>query len=289
MTIPNLHLLLTNYPSSRWRLLLSPFADGPTNMAVDEAILLAVAESSAPPTLRFFGWMPPCLSLGYAQPIAEVDLERLRERGWDLVRRPTGGRAILHTDELTYSVIAPMSEPRVAGGVIESYRRLSRGLMRGLEIMGLRVRADKEHGENSKLPAPNVKNPVCFEVPSNYEITAGDKKLLGSAQVRKRRVVLQHGTLPLVGDIGRICDALGFDSDEERQRVRARVHQRATTVHDVLGREVGWEEAARAMARGFAEALNLALEESPLTPSESELAAKLRGEKYAGEAWNRRV
>ena len=113
--------------------------------------------------------------------------------------------------------------------------------------------------------------------------------MLGSAQVRKRRVVLQHGTLPLVGDIARICEALRFDSNEERQRVRVRVHQRATTVLEVLEREVIWEDAARAMARGFAEALNLTLEESPLTPRESEMAAKLREEKYAGEAWNRRA
>ncbi len=292
MTIPHPRSPLTNYPSSRWRLLLSPFADGPTNMAVDEAILLAVTEGDAPPTLRSFGWTPACLSLGYAQPIADVDLERLHERGWNLVRRPTGGRAILHTDELTYSVIAPMTEPRVVGGVVESYRRLSAGLMRGLEIMGLAVRAD-DVTRDMILPSQNQhvtpSGPVCFEVPSNYEITARGKKLLGSAQVRKRGGVLQHGTLPLVGDIARICEALRFESDEERGRVRARVRQRATTILEVLGREVSWEDAAAAMARGFAEALNLKLEASPLTARESEMAAKLREEKYAGEVWNKRV
>jgi len=280
-----------NYPPAPWRLLLSSLTDGPTNMSVDEAILLTVAAGQAPPTLRFFAWTPPCLSLGYAQPVADVDLDRLRARGWDLVRRPTGGRAILHTDELTYSVIAPVTEPRVAGGVVESYRQLSAGLMRGLQILGLRVRAEKEYGGNpapaSQLPIPN--NPVCFEVPSNYEITAGDKKLLGSAQVRKRGVVLQHGTLPLTGDIARICEGLRFASHEERQRVAARVHQRATTVLEVLGREVSWGEAAAAMARGFAEMLKLTLGESPLTARESELAAKLRAEKYTTEAWNHRV
>ena len=288
---------ITDPPPSRWRLLLSPLADGATNMAVDEAILLAVAEGTAPPTLRFFGWEPPCLSLGYAQPAADVDLDRLRARGWDLVRRPTGGRAILHTDELTYSVVAPMTDPRVAGGVIESYRRLSAGLMRGLEILGLTVRADKSDKiqiSNSKIQTPNHPitpslNPVCFEVPSNYEITVGDKKLLGSAQVRKRGVVLQHGTLPLTGDVARICEGLRFDSEAERQRVAARVHRRATTVLEVLGREVSWGEAAAAMARGFAEMLKLTLGESPLTARESELAAKLRAEKYTTEAWNHRV
>src|SRR5205085_12426413 len=208
------------YSRAAWRLLLSPAADGPFNMAVDEAILLAVAERASPPTLRFFDWTPPCLSLGYSQPAAEVNRARLAQFGYDLVRRPTGGRAILHTDELTYSIVAPMDEPRVRGGVMESYQKLSAGLMRGLVILGLNVRADKQH---DPAAAGAAKGPVCFEVPSNYEITAGaagqTRKLLGSAQVRKRGVVLQHGTLPLYGDIGRICDALVFDTGQEREHV----------------------------------------------------------------------
>ena len=278
------------YTPATWRLLRSPLADGATNMATDEAILRAVAEGAAPPTLRFFGWTPPCLSLGYAQPAGEVDRERLARFGYGLVRRPTGGRAILHTDELTYSVIAPMDEPRVRGGVVESYQQLSAGLLAGLAHLGLNVRADKEY---SATETGTAKGPVCFEVPSNYEITVGaggqPRKLLGSAQVRKQGVVLQHGTLPLTGDIGRICDALVFDSEAERQRVRDRVHARATTVAEVIGRDVSWVEAANALAQGFAEALNLAWQPEPLTPAEAALAEQMRADKYATEAWNARV
>jgi len=278
-----------SYPPATWRLLHSPWADGPTNMAVDEAILLAVAEGHAPPTLRFFGWTPPCLSLGYAQPLADVDVERLRGLGWDLVRRPTGGRAILHTDELTYSVIAPMTEPRVLGGVIESYRQLSAGLMRGLEILGLRVRADKTYAQDSSFKTQDSNTVVCFEVPSNYEITAGDKKLLGSAQVRKRGVVLQHGALPLTGDIARICEALRFESESERRRVRVRVAERATTLEAIAGRAVSWAEAAQALALGFAKTLNLTWDARELTAAERTQAERLRAEKYANEGWNGRV
>ncbi len=306
----HLQLPLTNYPPARWRLLLSPPADGATNMAVDEAILNAVAEGQLPPTLRFFAWVPPCFSLGYAQPVADVDLERLRARGWGLVRRPTGGRAILHTDELTYSVIAPMDEPRVLGGVVESYRLLSAGLLRGVERLGLSAQADRKpksqilgdprseaKGTRPKSQDPDptyqlpitTSNPICFETPSDYEITANGKKLLGSAQVRKRGVVLQHGTLPLTGDVARICEALTVESEAERARLRERVHQRATTIEEILGRPVSWEEAADALRRGFAEALNLILESAPLTPLEMALATKLREEKYATEAWNFRV
>lgn len=278
------------YPRATWRLLSSPFADGPQNMAVDEAILLTVAEGAAPPTLRFFGWEPPCLSLGYAQSAAEVDFDQLRRLGYGLVRRPTGGRAILHTDELTYSVIAPMDEPRVHGGVVESYQQLSAGLMRGLVQLGLSARADKTYAAND---AAVPKGPVCFEVPSNYEITVGmgsePRKLLGSAQVRKHGIVLQHGTLPLTGDIGRICDALVFASEAERQPARERVRQRAATVAEVMGAAVTWQEAAEALAAGFAEALNLELVEATLSWREQELAGRLRAEKYATEAWNCRV
>ena len=279
-----------SYPPATWRLLRSPLADGATNMAIDEAILAAVAEGSGPPTLRLFGWSPPCLSLGYAQPASEVDAERLRLLGYGLVRRPTGGRAILHTDELTYSVIAPMDEPRVRGGVVESYQQLSAGLLRGLALLGLSVRADKQY--DTAEPG-QAKGPVCFEVPSNYEITAGNgarpRKLLGSAQVRKRGVVLQHGALPLTGDIGRICDVLAFDSEAERGQARQRVRERATTMAEVAGREVSWLVAAEALARGFTEALNLSLNPAPLTAHELELAERLRAEKYGTKGWNGRV
>jgi lipoate-protein ligase A len=95
-------------------------------MAVDEVLLDAVGKNQALPSLRLYSWEPPCLSIGYAQPFIDIDHKRLSDLGWDWVRRPTGGRAILHTDELTYSVVAPLTEPRVSGGVLERYQRLSK-------------------------------------------------------------------------------------------------------------------------------------------------------------------
>src|SRR3989304_974655 len=103
-----------DYPATQWRLLITEPTDGPLNMAIDEAILPGVAEGASPPTLRFFAWEPPCLSLGYSQPVTDVDMDHLKAGGYDIVRRPTGGKAILHTDELTYSVITPQTDPRVA-------------------------------------------------------------------------------------------------------------------------------------------------------------------------------
>lgn len=272
------------YIPATWRLLHSSFADGPTNMAIDEAILLSVAAGQGSPTLRFFGWMPPCLSLGYAQSLADVAQDRLQTLGWGLVRRPTGGRAILHTDELTYSVIAPVQEPRVQGGVMESYRHLSAGLLRGLAALGVSAQADRMRLRGDRRDRTVA--PVCFEQPSHYEITWQGKKLLGSAQMRKAGMVLQHGTLPLAGDIARIGEALHFETEEQREQAKIRVRQRATTLAEVLGRAVSWEAAAQALAQGLAEMLNLTLQPGRLTEAEQALATRLRAEKYATPAWN---
>ncbi len=147
------------------------------------------------PTFRLYSWEPACLSIGYAQPCADIDFQRLSDRGWNWVRRPTGGRAILHTDELTYSIIAPLAEPRVAGGVLESYQRFSRALLTALHALNIPAEA---HPIRTTSDA-QANAAVCFEVPSNYEIVVNGKKLIGSAQARRKNGVLQHGSLPLSG------------------------------------------------------------------------------------------
>jgi lipoate-protein ligase A len=268
------------FPPARWRLLNTGEADGAMNMAIDEAILRAVAAGLVLPTLRFYAWQPACLSLGQAQSFADVDGKACAVRGYHVVRRPTGGRAILHTDELTYSVTAPEAEPRVSGGIVESYRRLSEGLLEGLRLLGV-PGIEAHHPEAEQQRASE--NPVCFQVPSTYEITVGSKKLIGSAQVRREGVVLQHGTLPLVGDIARICDVLASEPDP------IRVRDRAATVESVLGRAVSFDEAVEVMARGFASALNLELVPGDLLPQERTWAEELRRERYATDAWNRRL
>jgi lipoyl(octanoyl) transferase len=271
------------YAPAIWRVIIHRAADGPTNMAIDEAIADAVATGDAPPTLRFYAWEPGCLSLGYTQPVSDVDFDGLAANGWGIVRRLTGGRAILHIDELTYSVAARSDEPRVAGGVIESYRRLSGGLLAGLEKLGASVQAEKGDGE-----AHGFKGPVCFEVPSDYEITVNGRKLLGSAQTRRNGIVLQHGALPLYGDLGRICDALAFYDEAEREDARQRLLRRAITVEEALGEQVGMARAVGAMMAGFCDALNLRLEEGELSASEIARVEDLRATKYAMDKWTHR-
>jgi len=273
-----------------WRLLITPPADGATNMAIDEAILHALANGAGCPTLRFYQWEPPCLSLGYNQSHAEVDEAACAHLDYTWVRRPTGGRAILHTDELTYSVIAPDSEPRVRGGILKSYRQLSTGLLAGLRALGADVfQAQEEKALNSQ------KSAVCFDTPSNYEITVRGKKLIGSAQVRRRGMVLQHGSLPLSGDLTRIFACLrrvATGSDQPGQNPTEWgdwLLARACTLEQALGRGVSFREAADALAQGFASALNLRLEPGDLSDDERKLVERLRRDQYANDEWNRRV
>ena len=259
-----------------WRLLITPPAHGAWNMAVDESILEGMGNHSSPPTLRLYAWEPACLSLGYAQPLIDVDMERLQRRGWEVVRRPTGGRAVLHVDELTYSVIAPHSEPRVAGTVLESYRRLAQALVQALELLSLPVQVN----EKSAAVRAAVPNPVCFEVPSTYEITVDGKKLIGSAQARRKEGVLQHGSLPLAGDLTRILQVLAIPDEAARSRAAERLLSRATTVESALGRKVGWDEAAGAFIQAFTSVLALELQPGSLTPAEIERAEELVRVKY---------
>ena len=254
-------------------------------MAVDEAILESTTRGDVPPTLRLFTWQPACLSLGYAQPVADVDRQRLAQHGWDLVRRPTGGKAILHTDELTYSVTGPQTEPRLAGSVLESYRRLSTALLKALHLLGIpaQSQADVLHHDNEP------KGPVCFEVPSNYEITVEGKKLIGSAQARRREGVLQHGTLPLYGDLTRITAVLAFPDEAGRSLAAARLIRRATTAEIILGYLLDWDTVAHAFATAFEQALDLDLTPASLTTTELKRAAELEQEKYSHPSWTDRV
>jgi lipoate-protein ligase A len=274
-----------NYPFQKWRLLISVPSRGAWNMAVDEAILEAVDNKLVPPTLRLYAWDPPCLSIGYAQSMMDVDIVRLEALGWDWVRRPTGGRAILHTDELTYSVIAPQSDPRVSGGVLESYQRLSLALLTALRNLNIPAMSLPNHMVNRNQEA----GAVCFEIPSNYEIVVNEKKLIGSAQARRKNIVLQHGTLPLWGDLTRITKALTFSDEAKRNTAAVRLLSHATTVEMVLGYRLSWDDAAKAFISSFQSELNVELRSGELTSQEISRAHTLEQEKYTHPIWLERI
>jgi lipoate-protein ligase A len=242
-----------------------------------------VVEGVSPPTLRFYAWSPPCLSLGRSQALADVDLAACKAAGIDTVRRPTGGRSILHIDELTYSVALLQTDPRSEGGVVEGYRRLSEGLVAGLRQLGVpAVQAVGVGRSNEGQTA------ICFETPADYEITVAGRKLVGSAQWRARGGVLQHGTLPLCGDLSRIVSYLAL-SDAEREIQRHRILLQATTLEEAIGRILTFDKVAQDLAAGFAHALNLTLVLNGVTVRERRMASELRDRLYSAPDWTTRL
>ena len=254
------------------------------NMALDEAILEAVRTNQAPPTLRFYSWNPPCLSIGYAQSVDDADRGAIEELGWDLVRRPTGGKAILHTDEITYSISAPADHPLFAGGVLPSYERISLALIAGLERLGLEPELNV-----AESPEPSDGNPVCFQNPGAFEITVTGKKLVGSAQLRRSGTILQHGSLPLQGELGRICLALRYPDDEEREHAMEQVGQHAITIEQVLGVTPNWREMAEHLTAGFEQALQLNLSRLDLSHQEISRSHEILEERYSHPDWTQRI
>ncbi|MCZ6528824.1 MAG: biotin/lipoate A/B protein ligase family protein [Chloroflexi bacterium] len=253
-------------------------------MALDEAILEAVLKHRAPPTLRFYAWDPPCLSLGYAQTVNDADQAAIELEGWDLVRRPTGGRAILHTDELTYSISAQVDHPLFANGVLASYERISVALMAGLEAMGIEPEL-----RMADPPALGNGSPVCFQNPGAFEITVEGKKLVGSAQLRRAGAVLQHGSLPLKGELGRICLALRYANQHERERAMGEVGRHAITVESALGEPLPWEETARHLTAGFESTLQARFSRQEPSQLEIRRSHEILEMRYAHSDWTQRI
>jgi lipoate-protein ligase A len=274
----------SSHMTETWRLYLSPPALGAWNMAVDEAILEHVMRGEAHPTLRLYSWNPACLSLGRSQPYSDVDPAAIEANGWHVVRRITGGRAILHTDEITYSLIASNNNLHMRGSLLESYHHLALGLLAALKKLGADVALNEE-----KLDSTAQKNPVCFETPSTYEITVDGKKLIGSAQARIKDGVLQHGSLPLTGDLARITQALSFPEAGSRQRAAEKLLGRASTLESALGRAIPWGAASQAFVHGFETALGIQFERDELSLSEIRRVADLVKEKYVHPDWTARI
>jgi len=266
-----------------WRYLPYAVNTGAENMAVDEAIMRALATGAVKqPTLRFYGWDPPTLSLGYAQSFSkEVDEEACRRAGIDIVRRPTGGRAVLHQYELTYAVVAPEDEEHVQGTIIESYLKISQALLFGFQSLGVPA-VMVEHGNMAGLGSA-----ACFDAPSWYELVVDGRKLVGSAQVRKDGVMLQHGSIILHFDAALLFSLLRFKSDEIRKRLSAGFKEKACALDEVWPRPLTPSELEQAICRGFEAVMDIEFMEGGLSPAELALANEL-ATKYRSDVWTKK-
>lgn len=268
-----------------WRLLLTGKADGAWNMAVDEAILQAHALGKVPNTIRFFGWQPACVSIGFFQSLErEIDLDQCRALGVDYVRRPTGGRVVLHDAELTYSIVAGESDPFVSGSIKESYRKISQAVVIALRSLGANVQAERlKSGEALKK-----RTGVCFDSRSDYELSFEGRKLVGSAQCRRDGVVLQHGSILLDVDANSLFTLTGHPNNSSREDLVRQFSDKVATLKEAIGRPVSFEEAVRAAIGGFEKVLGADLESGLLTSEERGIAEDLREKKYTKREWNLR-
>jgi lipoyl(octanoyl) transferase len=271
----------------KWRIVVSDKLSSAGNMAVDEAILNGVIAGTSPPTIRFYDWLLPTASYGYNQSWEkEIDLDLVKKNNFDYVRRPTGGRLVLHFDEVTYAVIAP-AEDQLSGNVIQSYSEISRALKGGFMLMGLEV--DLERGELSAQHQRENLNP-CFTSSSRYELKFKGKKIAGSAQVRKKNTILQHGSILLNHDQSKVADILpGLDS-EQRKRVGKFLTRKSTAINRILPQKLSFLQAAEYLKNGFKTAWDTDQfnEKDVFMAHEINEVEQLISEKYSSDLWNKR-
>ena len=252
--------------TEEWRLLKTENNTASTNMAIDRAVLFANSEKKIPPTVRFFTWSPPAISIGYFQSLEdEVDLDVCKSLGVDYVRRITGGGAVFHDKELTYSIVIPESHPQIPKNIMESYERICGAIIKGLKQIGI---------ESTYVPI--------------NDIVTDRKKISGNAQTRKARTVLQHGTILVDVDVDKMFSLLKIPNEKIKDKMIADVKQRVTSIRHILGRDISFNETAEAMKIGFEEEFNMELVQGSLTEEEIKLSKEFEKEFFSSKDWNHR-
>jgi lipoate-protein ligase A len=262
-----------------YRFLDTRVQDAALNMAIDEAVHTHHLRGDAPPTLRVFRWRQPSISLGRFQSVErEIESERCQQLGVALVRRPTGGRAVYHRDEFTYSIVIG-KRYGVPAGVVAAYAYLAQGLLAALQSLG--VRAELSAERVSKQPSA-----ACFASSTQADLTSGGFKLVGSAQVWKDEALLQQGSLPLDDRAAEFFSMLRFPSEGVREEALAQYREKTTPLH-TFAANASWEDVAAAFRDGFSTALQAEFVPGDLSRSEWELAQQLVEEKYSKLDWRK--
>ncbi|WP_026695930.1 lipoate--protein ligase family protein [Peribacillus kribbensis] len=253
------------------------------NMAMDEALLNWHSQGLIPPVVRFYTWNPPGMSVGYFQKVhGRIDVEEVHRKGFKLVRRLTGGRAVLHDKELTYSVVVSEGHPKMPKGVTEAYRIISQGLLQGFRNLG--IDADLAIPEEGKKIG-KTNSAVCFDESSWYELVVNGRKSAGSAQCRQKGVILQHGSIPLEIDEETLFDCFIYPNERVKERAMKSFSGKAASVSEAAGRSISLEEIKEAFYKGFAEGLDVQLQKFELTQEQVEEVNQL-AEKYETDEWN---
>ena len=259
-----------------WRLV--PFHRYPAreNMAIDEAIFREMQRSVGPPTIRLYGWLSPAVSIGYFQHIdREIDLEVCRKSGIAVVRRPTGGKAVYHDDDLTYAVIARENTSLFPPPILGTYRVISQCLVEGLRKLGLEAVLASD-GRETEEESPDAS---CFSVPSLHELLVKGRKICGSAQMRSRGAFLQQGSLLMSFDPGKTCDVTLPHREPRAMQVQS-LQEKVTSLNEHLPRSITREDICKSLIEAFETGWEASFAEGSLTPEEEKLKDRLLETKY---------
>jgi lipoate-protein ligase A len=256
------------------------------NMALDEALLDWHSAGEIPPVVRFYEWNPATLSIGYFQSVEkEINMEQVANHQLGFVRRPTGGRGVLHEHELTYSIIVSESYPNMPATVTEAYRVLSEGLLIGFQKLGLDAYFSVPDSEEKKNELKNPKSAVCFDAPSWYELVVEGKKVAGSAQTRQKGVILQHGAILLDLDEDKLVSLFNYPSDAVKERVRRGLPKKAVAINRIREKPASMEECVVAFKNGFEEGLEIEFQPYELSAVQLDYVKALEALRYANDEW----
>lgn len=270
-----------------WYFVNSGPCDPAYNMALDEALLHWHSEGQIPPVIRFYEWNSAALSVGYFQKAQrDIDFEQLHSLNIGFVRRPTGGRAVLHEHELTYSMIVSEQYPNMPKTVTEAYRVLSEGLLNGFRNLGLDAYFSIPQTSEEKDALAKPKSAVCFDAPSWYELVVEGKKIAGSAQTRQDGVILQHGAILIDLDEEKLLSIFKFANEELREKMRRKLPEKAVSINSLSTKDITVEMCIEAFYEGFKEALNINLQSYELTNEQKLFVEQLAESKYRSDEWN---
>jgi len=273
----------------RWRFVDTGPGDPFFNMALDEAIARTVACGQAPPTIRVYSWRPAAVSIGYAQRAQQViDLKKCARHGVPVVRRLTGGRAVLHQREVTYSVIAGRRQWGSADSVTGIYKRIGLALVAGLQTLGIDAELSRPRQDRTRPPRRSGDAHPCFSSAGRYEVMVGERKLIGSAQRWLEDAVLQHGSVLLGAEHSRLAELLPDQRETAGPRAVRRLAAKTVSLTTLLSRPVSYEEVAGALRVGFGEVLGIELKSGSLSLREQTLARSLVRDRYGRLDWTLR-
>jgi lipoyl(octanoyl) transferase len=270
-----------------WRFIDSGNCSPSYNMALDEPLMEWHSEGKIPPTIRFYGWDPATLSIGYFQKVEkEINLDAVKEHGLGFVRRPTGGRGVLHEHELTYSVIVSEEHPEMPKTVTEAYRVISEGILKGFQGLGLEAYFAVPKTAEEREGLKNPRSAVCFDAPSWYELVVEGRKVAGSAQTRQKGVILQHGSILLDLDEDKLFSLFNYPSDRVKERMQRAFKSKAVAMNEISSETVTMDMAKEAFKKGFEEGLNIHLEPYELSEEETQYVVDLAKTRYESDDWN---